>query len=77
MITCQDVNEWLLDYLSGELSQESRNAVDQHLSACPTCVAFVHSYSMTISLSRKLAVQPTPPELIERIQVRFARANRL
>ncbi|MCS6975748.1 MAG: zf-HC2 domain-containing protein [Gemmatales bacterium] len=77
MITCQEVSDWLLDYLSGELSENDRRAVDHHLGSCPACVSFVHSYRMTISLSRRLAAQPTPPELIERIQVRFTQAGHL
>lgn len=59
--TCREVVEILFEYVEGELPEERRRAVQGHLDACPPCVAYVQSYHVTVTLSRKL-VQKAPPE---------------
>jgi mycothiol system anti-sigma-R factor len=37
MITCADAVKQLWEYLDGELSEENRAAVEEHLSFCRRC----------------------------------------
>jgi len=66
MISCRELVEFLCDYLSDELSPERRDHVDQHLNHCPSCAAYVESYTIVIQLTRTLPPAPLPPTLAQR-----------
>jgi anti-sigma factor RsiW len=68
MITCRELVELLIDYVSDELSPEHRAHFESHLLRCPPCVAYVESYRLTIQLSRQLPCAPLPPELAQRLR---------
>ena len=51
-MTCQEVADFLTDYLNGELSQTKRAVFEEHLGICPECVAYLHSYEITIKASK-------------------------
>lgn len=67
MITCRELVELLIDYVSDEISPEHRIHFELHLMRCPPCVAYVESYRLTIQLSRQLPCGPLPPELAQRL----------
>ena len=67
MITCRQLVELLLDYVSGELPPEHRDLVEKHLGHCPPCVAYVESYQITIKTTRQLASAHLPPGLADRL----------
>jgi anti-sigma factor RsiW len=52
MITCQDLVEGLLDYLSDELWPPKRAEFDLHLARCSSCTAYVRTYKDTIEMAR-------------------------
>jgi anti-sigma factor RsiW len=59
MITCKDVIiEFLMDYLSRELTPEQEALVTEHLAACPSCVRFLQSYEQTVRMGKEAAVDP-------------------
>lgn len=66
-MTCRELAEQLLDFLSGELTQEYRAQVEEHICCCPHCEAFVHSYKITVTLTRKLPSRPLPSGLSQRL----------
>ena len=68
MITCRDLAELLIDFVSGDLPPDRRLHVEQHLRICPPCVAYVETYQITIRLTRKLPCGPLPPELEQRLR---------
>jgi anti-sigma factor RsiW len=51
-VTCQEVADFLMDYLNGELSQPQRAVFETHLCICPDCVAYMQSYEITIKASK-------------------------
>lgn len=67
-MTCRDLAELLLDYVTGELSDEHKHSIEKHLVHCPPCVTFVETYQITIKLTRKLPQAPLPAELKERLE---------
>jgi anti-sigma factor RsiW len=68
MITCRQLVELLLDFVSGEMDAELRRRVEQHLRCCPPCVTYLETYQITIRLTRQLPQAPLPPQLIERLR---------
>jgi anti-sigma factor RsiW len=68
MITCRELVELLDDLVSGALAPERRAHVDDHLGECPSCVAYVESYRLTIHLTRQLSPSPLPDALHQRLQ---------
>lgn len=69
MITCRELIELLLEYVSEELEPERREHVEKHLQCCPPCIAYLETYRLTIRLVRQLPAEPMPPELIERLRI--------
>lgn len=68
MITCRELVEFLIDFVSNELPPEHRARVEQHLKRCPPCVTYVETYQLTIRLTRQLPCKPMPPELVQRLR---------
>jgi anti-sigma factor RsiW len=48
-LTCRDFIKFIADYLSGPLSQSTRDAFEDHLADCPECSQYLHSYQATIA----------------------------
>ena len=51
-MTCQEIANYLDDYLNGDLTESERLVLEEHLGECPNCVAYLQSYEMTIKLSK-------------------------
>jgi anti-sigma factor RsiW len=58
-MTCEELSEFLMDYLDGALTCEARAAFKQHLAVCPECRAYLSSYQATIELGRSALCGPT------------------
>ena len=63
MGTCSKVVSLLLDYLEERLPEAERAGLEEHLSRCPNCVAYVRTYRSTVSLLRSLKEEDLPVEL--------------
>ena len=68
MINCRQLVELLIDYVSGELPPEHHALVQKHLDKCPPCVTYVHTYQLTIRLTRQLPPAPMPDGLCQRLR---------
>ena len=68
MITCRELAELLIDFVSDELPPEHRTHVEQHLKRCPPCVVYLETYQLTIRLTRKLQCHPLPEHLADRLR---------
>ncbi len=64
-MTCQELSEYLCDYVGGELVVEVRQTVEVHVAACERCGVLVHSYSFTTRIARTLPVCRTLPPAFE------------
>jgi anti-sigma factor RsiW len=76
MMTCRELADLLIDYVSGELTAEQRQRLDDHLLLCPPCVVYLETYKVTITLTRRLADVPLPPVLAEKLRKVLAEAAR-
>jgi anti-sigma factor RsiW len=61
-LTCADVLTALSDYVDGELTDEMRASVEQHVRACSNCERFGGMFAAVIRQLRATA----PPTLEER-----------
>lgn len=52
-MTCRELIEFLMEYTEGRLAPDVRAEFDRHLSACPSCVAYLETYQQTIALARE------------------------
>ena len=52
-MTCRELADFIGDYLSGEIPDETRLAFDRHLAECPNCVNYLSAYKATIELGRR------------------------
>ena len=74
MITCAELDQFIIDYLERRLLFRQRAHFRLHLLLCRKCRAYLDSYKKTIALSKKAFTDPerpareeAPPELIRAI----------
>jgi len=72
-ITCRELIEFLGDYLEGELPEAARQAFDQHLSLCPSCVAYLEGYKQTVTLG-KMSLKPSDESAVGKVPDSLLRA---
>jgi anti-sigma factor RsiW len=52
-VTCREFADFMMDYLSGELSAESRAAFEYHVGLCNNCRRYLASYQETVKLGKR------------------------
>ena len=73
MLTCQELIQFLMDYLDGELPAEQRALFEEHLRLCPPCVCYLESYQQCIKLGKVCVCEEeeikaaVPEELVKAI----------
>ncbi len=66
-LTCQQIADFLLDYLTRELHPDTAAEFEEHLGICPDCVAFLNTYKKTVQVTRSLRYEDIPPEMEKRV----------
>ena len=51
-MTCQELIEFLMDYLEGELPAGQTRRFDHHLEGCRECANYLQSYRETVRLGQ-------------------------
>ena len=70
-LACIEVVELVTDYLEGAMPARKRRLLEQHLTACDGCTAYVEQMRRTIATTGRLRAEDIPPELEERLLVAF------
>jgi mycothiol system anti-sigma-R factor len=65
---CREVFELLSDYVDGELSSETYEALSRHLGACAPCEEFLKTFQKTRALCRESLMEEMPDELRSRLR---------
>lgn len=52
MMTCKEFEDFILDYLDGELSVQQRAGFDLHLRMCRECRQYLQAYQRSIDVDR-------------------------
>lgn len=66
MITCGELEAFLVDYLDGTLPRGTRQRFRLHLNLCTDCRAYVRSYEATVALGKAAFAHPddAPPDTV-------------
>lgn len=67
-LTCQQVTDAIIDYLTGDMQPETTRLFDDHLQGCPDCLAFFNTYNSTVRATQSLSYDDIPEEM--RLRVR-------
>ena len=49
---CRELAEFLIDYVSGELPEETRSNFELHLTRCRNCHAYLDQYKSTVAAGK-------------------------
>jgi anti-sigma factor RsiW len=80
-ITCREVVDFLDRYLTGELEPAAVAKFERHLSECPPCVAYMHTYEAASVVGKAVLAgagevpEDVPEDLVQAI-VRARAADR-
>lgn len=72
-MTCEEIADFLLDYVENNLPALVRDRFEEHLQICPDCVYYLDTYRDTIRLGRLacqedfLTLVDLPEELLHAI----------
>jgi anti-sigma factor RsiW len=61
MLTCQQLIEFLSDYVEGRLPLTKRAAFELHLALCCDCRSYLHNFQTTISATKQAFADPSEP----------------
>ena len=61
MMTCRELVEFLMDYVSGDLPPDQHQGFETHLALCPPCVEFMRTYEETIRMGKCACTDPDGP----------------
>lgn len=67
-LTCQQVTDLIVDYVTGELDATIRAVFETHLQNCRDCVAFLNTYRETIRATHAVRYETLPAEMLNRVQ---------
>ena len=61
MLTCREMDEFMVDYFDGSLPTGARLSFDLHLRLCPACREYVRGYRRSMELTREAFEDPDEP----------------
>ena len=74
MLSCEQANDFIMDYLEDRLPAKTRDKFETHLEKCARCTPFLDQYKKTIELVSQEGQIEVPPDLAEHT-LAFLREN--
>ena len=75
-LSCEDVNQFIIDYLEETIPPRTRSRFETHISQCPDCSTYFDQYLETIKLVKEEGtIQPEPPEELVELTLAFLREH--
>jgi hypothetical protein len=68
MLTCRQITDLIIDYVTEEMDQMTLMAFEAHLRLCKDCDAFLKTYCQIIRATHALRYEDIPVEMIDRVQ---------
>ena len=68
MISCQQLIDFCLDYIEGDLPEGEWSAFRRHLGHCSDCVNFFETYRRTPEISREVLRTQIPTSVKESVR---------
>ncbi|NBC18582.1 MAG: hypothetical protein GVY18_14865 [Bacteroidetes bacterium] len=77
MLSCEDVNDFIVEYLDGTLDDRTRRRFEKHIANCPACSTYLDQYRETVTLVKEEADAdvPEPPEELVDATLDFLRQH--
>lgn len=76
MLTCEDVNHFLVEYLEGTLDEDMRERFEKHIARCEMCQRYLDQYQTTIGLVKESdEAPPDPPDELREKTLAFLREH--
>ncbi|GMQ81326.1 MAG: hypothetical protein BMS9Abin05_0757 [Rhodothermia bacterium] len=72
--SCEDVNQFLCEYMEGTLPEKTQTKFQAHLSNCRDCFSYFEQYKATIELLNEQDDISVPNQLVEHT-LEFLKAN--
>ena len=73
-MTCEEADQFLMDYIFGDLPRPLRLRFEQHVATCAACRTYLRTYQMAVRLGQAAFDEPAadcnqhlPPELVSAI----------
>ena len=66
-LLCEDLVEFVTDYLEGALGEPERARFEEHLEVCEGCRAYLNQMRRTIGLSGRFPKGSVPRETCDRL----------
>ena len=63
MLSCEQVNQFIIDYLEGKLPPKTRSKFDAHISMCKNCGAYFEQYNQTVTMVNENGQLEIPDDL--------------
>jgi hypothetical protein len=67
-LTCQEVTNLIVDYMTGDLAAATRAAFETHMRGCTDCEAFLNTYRETIRRTRAVRFEDLPADMLKRVE---------
>lgn len=61
MMTCQQLEDFIIDYLDGELPTGQKFVLELHLMVCPECRDYLAAYRQTMAIMKRVSEDERPP----------------
>jgi len=71
---CKKVDNFLMDYLDGQLDSKTAKSFEEHIDMCEGCKAYVKEYKETVLLLQKIEKPEAPQELAD-LTLEFLRSQ--
>jgi predicted anti-sigma-YlaC factor YlaD len=64
-MTCRELTDFIMDYLSGDMSPALADVFERHLKLCPNCRTYLTNYEVTVKASKAAFENDAEPYLPE------------
>jgi predicted anti-sigma-YlaC factor YlaD len=61
-VPCQEIVEWVTDYLEGALGSERQRLFEEHLADCPPCTLYLQQIQTTLATVGDVGDDDLSPE---------------
>ncbi|WP_022836849.1 anti-sigma factor family protein [Salisaeta longa] len=67
MLTCKEVNDFLVAYQEGTLDAQTTRQFERHISKCDNCRNYLQQYNKTIELVQEACADETDDEAAQEL----------
>jgi anti-sigma factor RsiW len=70
-MTCRELVELVTDYLEGRLPDATRQTLEEHLSGCENCTAYIEQMRLTLAALGRIPEQTISPAARDELMTAF------